>query len=138
MKLIEYFNLYKDGCCIDTTDTEIDEVVTIDYNKDDKPDKEFPCLHKFAIALFNKVDLAYLIDGGFCPVVADYSKLITDNIDLFKEFVKKNWREDKQYVLEDMTELQYEFIKDIHLMLAGYGTETDNRNYYELISKCRG
>lgn len=138
MKLIEYLNLYKDGCCIDTADTEIDEIVTVDYNKEDKPDKDFPYLHKFTIALFNKVDLAYLNDGGCCPAVVNYSKLITDNIDLFKDFVKKNWREDKQYVLEDMTELQYEFIKDIHLMLAGYGTETDNRNYYELLSKCRG
>ena len=136
MKLIEYLNLYKDGCCIDTADTEIDEIVTIDYNKDDKPDKEFPYLHKFSIALFNKVNLAYLNDGGF--VIVDYSKLITDNLDIFQNFVKTNWREDKQYVLDDMTELQYEFIKDIHLMLAGYGTETDNRNYYELISNCRG
>lgn len=136
MKLIEYLNLYKDGCCIDTADTEIDEIVTIDYNKDDKPDKEFPYLYKFTIALFNKVNLAYLNDGGV--VIVDYSKLITDNLELFKNFVKTTWREDKQYVLDDMTELQYEFIKDIHLMLAGYGTETDNRNYYELISECRG
>jgi len=136
MKLIEYLNLYKDGCCIDTADTEIDEIVTIDYNKNDKPDDEFPYLHKFTIALFNKVNLAYLNDGG--AVIVDYSKLITDNLELFKNFVKTTWREDKQYVLDDMTELQYEFIKDIHLMLAGYGTETDNRNYYELISECRG
>ena len=138
MKLIEYLNLYKNGCCIDTSDTEIDEVVTVDYNKDDKPDEEFPCLHKFALALFSKVDLAYLIDGGYCPVVADYSKLITDNVDLFKEFVKENWREDTHYVLDDMVELQYEFIKEFHLTLAGYQTETFNRKYYELISKYRG
>jgi len=104
--------------------------------KNDKPDDEFPYLHKFTIALFNKVNLAYLNDGG--AVIVDYSKLITDNLELFKNFVKTTWREDKQYVLDDMTELQYEFIKDIHLMLAGYGTETDNRNYYELISECRG
>ena len=136
MKLIEYLNLYKDGCCIDTADTEIDEIVTVDYNKNDKPDDEFPYLYKFTIALFNKVNLAYLNDGG--AVIVDYSKLITDNLELFKNFVKTTWREDKQYVLDDMTELQYEFIKDIHLMLAGYGTETDNRNYYELISECRG
>ena len=136
MKLLEYFNLYKDGCCIDTADTEIDEVVTIDYDNEDEPDKDFPCLSKFQNELLKKVNLAYLNDGGYCPVVADYSKLITDNIELFKKFVKTNWREDKQYVLDDMTELQYEFIKDFHLMLAGYGTETDNRNYYELIAEC--
>ena len=136
MKLLEYLNLYKDGCCIDTADTEIDEVVTVDYDKDYEPDKYFPHLSKFQNELLKKVDLAYLNDGGYCPVVADYSKLITDNIELFKKFVKTNWREDKQYVLEDMTELQYEFIKDFHLMLAGFGTETDYRNYYKLIAEC--
>jgi hypothetical protein len=138
MKLIDYLNLYKDGCSIDTSDTEIDAVVNVDYDKNAKPDEEFPYLQKFSIALFSKVDLAYLIDGAYCSAVVDYSKLITDNIELFRNFVKTTWREDKQYVLEDMTELQYEFIKDINLMLAGYGTETDNRNYYELISECRG
>ena len=138
MKLIEYLNLYKDCCTIDTADTEIDEIVTIDYDKQTVPDEDFPYYDKFAKAFYEKVDIAYLNDGGYCPVVVNYSKLITDNIELFKAFVKKNWREDKQYVLEDMTELQYEFIKDFHLMLAGYGTETDNRNYYELISECRG
>jgi len=127
MKLIDYLNLYKDCCTIDTSDTEIDEIVTIVYDKQTVPDEDFPYYDKFQKALFSKVDVAYLVDHGYCPVVVDYSKLITDNIELFKAFVKKNWREDKQYVL-----------KDIHLMLAGYGTETDNRNYYELLSKCRG
>lgn len=136
MKLIEYFNLYKDGVDVDTADTEIDEVVTICYDKNEKPDEDFPYLAKFQNELLSKVNLAYLNDGGYCPVVADYSKLIKDNIELFRSFVKTAWREDKQYVLEDMTELQYEFIKDFHLMLAGYGTETDNRNYYELIAEC--
>jgi hypothetical protein len=136
MYLIDYFKLYKDTCDVDTTDTEIDGVVTICYDKDDEPDKDYPYLFKFTQELLKKVRLAYLVDDGVCPVVADYSKLITDNIELFKNFVKTTWREDKQYVLEDEVELRYEFIKDFHLMLAGYGTETDNRNYYELLSEC--
>lgn len=136
MYLIDYFKLYKDTCDVDTTDTEIDGVVTICYDKDEEPDQDFPYLFKFTQELLKKVRLAYLIDNGVCPVVADYSKLITDNIELFKNFVKTTWREDKQYVLEDEVELRYEFIKDFHLMLAGYGTETDNRNYYELLLEC--
>ena len=135
MKLLEYFNLYKDSVDVDTADTEIDEVVTICYDKNEKPNEDFPYLTKFTNELLSKVNLAYLNDGGYCPVVADYSKLITDNVELFKKFVKEHWIEEKQYVLEDMTELQYEFIKEFHL-LAGYGTETDNRNYYELIADC--
>ena len=137
MKLIEYLNLFKNGCDVDTTDTEIDEVVTICYDKNDKPDEDFPFLFKFTNKLLSKVDIAYLNNGGMCPVVADYSKLILNNIDLFKDFVKKNWIEEKQYVLDDIVELQYEFIKDFHLILAGYGTETDNRNYYNLLANCK-
>lgn len=136
MKLIDYLNLYKDCCTIDTADTEIDSVVTIVYDKRTVPDEDFPCYDKFQKALFAKVNLAYLHDNG--TIVVDYSKLITDNIELFKDFVKKHWIDDKQYVLDDMTELQYEFIKEFHLILAGYGTETENRNYYELISECKG
>ena len=136
MKLIDYFNLYKFGCTMDTSDTEIDAVVTIDYDKRLEPDKDYPYYDKFQKAFLSKVDIAYL-NPDSC-VVADYSKLITDNIELFKKFVKEHWVEESQYVLEDMTELQYEFIKEFHLLLAGYGTETDNRNYYELISECVG
>ena len=136
MKLIQYFNLYKDGCSINTADLEIDVIVNVSYDKSDKPDKDFPYLSKFTNELLSKVDLEYLNDGGYCPVVANYSKLITDNVELFKNFAKTTWREDKQYVLDDMTELQYEFIKDFDLLLAGYGTEEDNRNYYELLEEC--
>jgi hypothetical protein len=121
---------------MDTSDTEIDAVVTIDYDKRLEPDKDYPYYDKFQKAFLSKVDIAYL-NPDSC-VVADYSKLITDNIELFKKFVKEHWVEESQYVLEDMTELQYQFIKEFHLLLAGYGTETDNRNYYELISECVG
>lgn len=132
MKLFEALQVYED-LCIDTADDVFDCIVTIDWNRADEPNDN---CGKFAVELFKKVELVKFFNGAYANAICKWSDLVKNNIEVFKDFVKKEWIESKQYVLEDDDDLQFEWVEQFHLLLAGYGTETDYKKMLNLLSKC--
>ena len=134
MKLNELLDLFYGGCCFDTYDTVYDAVVTWDWNKDAKIDDRYPYYFKMSRLLASKLDIAY-ISGDINPVIViEYTKLIKDNMGLFREFANEYW--DEEYIHEDDDDFIYEFIEQIHLILSGLGCERDYKVFYELLLKC--
>lgn len=94
----------------DINDSELDTSVTVVYieESDDNDTHE-----QFCIELLKKVKLNSFTNN--C-VEADWSALIRENKELFTQFMKENWKQ--QYTDEE--EFIYQWIKEIHLYLAGY------------------
>lgn len=144
MKLIDYLMMFRDDPDFDCPDTEIDEVVTVCFDKEsvskhmkgEDLDKEFPYFDLFEVELYKKVDVAYLLNDG--SPVCDFSKLIMDNKDKFLNYAKRWWiPEYYTYVKDDDTELCYQFIKEFHSLVGGNYDETNNKRYYNLLKRCK-
>jgi hypothetical protein len=138
MKLFDYLMMFKDDVDFDVPDTEIDNVVTVCFSKEnaEKISDDFPYMDKFVLKLLKSVDVAYLLSDG--TPVCNFSKIIHDNVDKFKEHIRKNWRDDYQWVLDDDTgEFEYEIIKEFHNVVGGNYGESVNKDYYELLESCQ-
>lgn len=136
MKLWDFLQNYNDYD-FDSCDTEIDVIVTICWCKDNDFNEPYDLFQK---VLLQKVELKEARgDKYICPVMADYSKLVLDNIEVIKEFILKNWREDFREITEDTTEeyvdLRYYFINELHNLLSGAGNDRDYKNYIKLFEK---
>lgn len=141
MKLWDYLSMYRGSVDLDVPDTEIDNTITVCFNSDtkDEIDKEFPYMDKFTQLLYKSVDIAYFIPKGI--PVCNFSKIINNNIELFKLHVKKHWTESCQWVLAqdaiDEGEFTFEFIKEFGNVIGGNYGETVNKQYYNLLLKCK-
>lgn len=133
MKLYEAMQMYEDSC-IDTADDVFDCIVTIDFEKDCEPKSNY---EKFCYELYKKVEFVKFFDGAYAKAICKWSGLVKDNQFVFEEFVRNCWVDEKQYVLDDVDELQYEWVEQFHLLLAGYGDERDYKNMLDLLSKCK-
>lgn len=133
MKLYEAMQLYEDSC-IDTADDIFDCIVTIDFEKDCEPKSNY---EKFCYELYKKVEFVKFFDGAYAKAICKWSSLVKDNQSVFEDFVRKNWQEKYQYVLDDVDELQYEWVEQFHLLLSGQGTEEDYKIHNELLEKCK-
>lgn len=139
MKLWEYLTMYKGWVELDVPDTEIDNTISVcmDNSNPWKISDDFPYMDKFSELLFKKVDISYFVQDGI--PVCDFSKIINNNIELFKKHIKKNWIEDMQWVLEciDSGEFAYEIIKEFDNVIGGRYGETVNKQYYNLLQNCK-
>ncbi len=138
MKLFDYLMMFKNDVDFDVPDTEIDNVVTVCFSKEnaEKISDDFPYMDKFVLKLLKSVDVAYLLSDG--TPVCNFSKIIHDNVDKFKEHIRKTWRDDYQWVLDDDTgEFEYEIIKEFHNVVGGNYGESVNKDYYELLESCQ-
>lgn len=138
MKLFDYLMMFKDDVDFDVPDTEIDNVVTVCFSKEnaEKISDDFPYMDKFVLKLLKSVDVAYLLSDG--TPVCNFSKIIHDNVDKFKEHIKKTWCDDYQWVLDDDTgEFEYEIIKEFHNVVGGNYGESVNKGYYKLLESCQ-
>lgn len=139
MKLWDYFTMYKSCVEFEVPDTEIDTVVlfVFDNSKPWKISKDFPYMDKFTELLMKKVDIAYFVQDGI--PIGDFSKIINNNEELFKEHIKKHWIEDMQWVLECINsgEFAYEIIKEFDNVVGGRYGESVNKQYYELLKACK-
>lgn len=138
MKLWDYLMMYKDYVELEVPDTEIDNIVCIEFDKSTAAEisKDFPYMDKFTQLLCQKVDIDYFVPDGI--PVCNFSKLINDNIDLFKKHIKKHWVESMQWVIEDDSgELEYEIIKEFDNVIGGRYGESVNKQYFETLSKCK-
>lgn len=138
MKLWDYLMMYKDYVELEVPDTEIDNIVCIEFDKSTAAEisKDFPYMDKFTQLLCQKVNIDYFVPDGI--PVCNFSKLINDNIDLFKKHIKKHWVESMQWVIEDDSgELEYEIIKEFDNVIGGRYGESVNKQYFETLSKCK-
>lgn len=138
MKLFDYLMMFKEDVVFDVPDTKIDNVVTVDFSKEnvEKISNDFPYMDKFVLKLLKSVDVAYLLNDG--TPVCDFSKIIHNNVTKFKEHIKNTWRDEYQWVLgDDSGEFEYEIIKEFHNVVSGNYGESVNKGYYELLESCQ-
>lgn len=107
--LYEYLEMTKRD--YDTYDTKYDAEVTVCYI-----DEECDEYDKFCNGIIKMVNVVNVNDDNV--LVIDWSNLIETNIDKFREFANKYWREDCQYK-DDYDEFVYQWINEIHYYMAG-------------------
>lgn len=115
-----YELLCETGRDYDTEDTVVDTSVTVCYIEETAGNDNYD---KFCIGLMKKAKVQSC-DGD--NVVVDWSGLIWGNDALFKQFMKKHWK--TQYT--DPDEFLYQWIKELHYMMAGL---VDDDTYKELV-----
>ena len=125
MKLYDF--LAMSDCDYDTYDDVYDAIVTISINLEPEDDYD-----RFCIGLVKLVDVKEIADDG--NPICGWTDLIKNNIDVFRKFANDNWIRNNY---EDEDDFIYEWIKELHYFLAGYG-ECDQYGFYkmELVDKC--
>lgn len=112
MNLYEYLKISRRD--FDVYDDVYDAEVTVCYidDEDIEDDSE-----KFCIDIIKKVNVVKQTSD--CILIAKWSDLIKRNMDKFKAFTKKHWRDDCQYE-DDEEEFIYQWINEIHSYMGGY------------------
>ena len=131
MKLIELASLY-DTFETDIADNYIDEVIYICYEKNTEISKDFPYMDKFIKLLLEKTDIEK-INGDI--IICKFSKIIDDNMELFKKYIKDTWIDSMQWVLEEDAiehgEFHYEIIKDFgNVVIHTYMTRSQRKQLF--------
>ena len=121
MNLYEYLMAY--GEDVDAYDDVFDASVTACVIEDEEDDYDRFCNNLFKHAEVVGKTVVY---GCPSPIVA-WAKLISDNMEKFKDFSKEHWIE--QY--EDDDDFIYEWIKELHLYCAGYV----NDSFYKVLNE---
>jgi hypothetical protein len=132
MNLFEAMQIY-DNDCFDTCDTVFDAIVTVSKMEDGDDDN----YSNFCKELYKKTDFVKFFDGTYANAVVNWTGLIEKNYTQFEKFVIENWIDEKQYVLEDKDDFIYEWIEQIHLLIAGYGSESTYKDLLELLTNCK-
>ena len=115
---------------IDTYDTEFDICVTvcIDIKRGKNLDSLEP-YDKFNNLLVRKV----FVESTDKNIVCNWSGFVKKNMALFKAYSEQNWI--RTYDDDDTT--IYEWLKDFHLLMAGYGDDTIYKSLNDLLVKCK-
>lgn len=115
---------------IDTYDTEFDICVTvcIDIKRGKNLDSLEP-YDKFNNLLVRKV----FVESTDKNIVCNWSGFVKKNMALFKAYSKQNWI--RTYDDDDTT--IYEWLKDFHLLMAGYGDDAIYKSLNDLLVKCK-
>lgn len=114
-------------CDYDTLDEVYDESVTISVNLEPEDDYD-----EFCIALIKKIEVKDITDSG--DPICDWSDYIKRNSTRLRGFANDYWYKNN---FEDEDDFICEWIKEFHLLLAGYG-EDGCYDYLkeELVDKC--
>lgn len=97
----------------DAYDTDFDTSVTVCYIGKINDDYD-----RFCDEIIKKVEVIRIFPDSH--IVVDWSKLIRDNMEMFRAFTEEYW--DEKY-REDEDEFMYKWIEEIHLFMAGYAPE---------------
>lgn len=124
MKLYDYLRLTE--CDYDTYDDAYDAVITVCINTEPEDDYD-----EFCIDLCNKIDICKISEDG--NPICNWSEFIERNLHVFRKFANKYWTKGNY---EDEEDFIYEWIKELHMFLAGYGNDY---TFYkeELLDKCK-
>ena len=96
----------------DTYDKEYDAEVTVCFIEEECDDCD-----KFCNGIIKKVNV---VKQNGCCLIVDWTKLIRDNMKKFRKFTNQHWG--RKYK-DDEDEFIYQWIKEIHLYMAGYVPE---------------
>ena len=111
MTLYEFVNATQRD--YDAFDDVYDACVTVCYiGKEESDDYD-----RFCNGIMKKVNVTERKDN--CTLIVDWSELVKRNMDKFRAFTRKNWFGICQYE-DDVNEFIYQWIKEIHLYMAGY------------------
>ena len=124
MSVYDYMRLTQGD--YDIYDTELDISVTVVYIEESENNDAH---EKFCIEILKKVKLNSFSDKY---AEADWSAFIRENEKLFKQFMEENWNQ--QY---SGYEFIYQWIKEIHLYLAGYTCDSIYKKMYELLKSIK-
>ena len=117
----------------DTYDTEYDVCVTIGHvYEDDEDDEEgwYSDFRKFYINIMKKVNV--ISQEEDCLII-NWSDLIKNNMKKFRAFSKENWFKHRQFE-NDEDEFVYQWIKEIHLYIAGYVSDNFYNKLVDFVS----
>lgn len=118
MKLYDFIKLTEAD--YDTYDTIYDNGVTVCFI--DEEDEERDNYDKFCVDIMKKVEMEK-INGDV--LIVNWTKLIKDNMEKFREFSKKYWK----FQYKDEDDFIYEWINEIQAYMAGYVSE----NFYGVL-----
>ena len=104
----------------DTYDDTFDAIVTVDWIETERDFYE-----KFCRGIVKLVDVKKKVRDG---LICDWSEMIEHNLNIFREFAKKNWT--NQYE-DDEDEFIYQWIREIHYWMAGYTSEPVYKDFVE-------
>ena len=124
MKKALYDYMREHQADIDTYDTEYDAVVTVCYMEEEEIEDNYD---RFCIDLIKKVEVVEANDNG---VIVDWSGFIKRNICRLGQFTDKYWCNN---YADSKSEFIYQWIKEIHLCLAGYVSESTYRLLNEML-----
>lgn len=119
MKLYDFIKMAETD--YDTYDTIYDEGVTVCYIEENAENDSYD---KFCINIMKKAEMEK-VNGDI--LIVNWTKLIKDNMEKFREFSKKHWR----FQYKDEDDFIYEWIKEIHMYMAGYVSE----DFYDVLVK---
>ena len=123
MKLYEFIKTTQRD--YDTCDDVYDAIVTVCYIDDADVEDNYS---KFCNEIIKLVEVVKQTDDII--VLVKWNDLIQNNIEKFKAFTKKYWRENCQYE-NDEDEFVYQWINEIHHYMAGNVSE----DFYEILVK---
>lgn len=138
MTILDYIIDNGKDLCADIWDDEYDACVTVDISVEDEAEDNYD---KFCRKLLSKVEFVNrmwswdLDKYEETSLIAQWSRFIRDNLKAFRKFsneywVKNNWDDDDDFV--------YEWIGQLHLYMAGYGTEDEYGNeLLMLLDNCK-
>ena len=106
----------------DTYDTKYDAVVTVCHICEEDESDDYD---KFCNNIIKKVNVVE-INGD--SLIVNWSELIERNMDLFKYFTEEHWY---YHYEDDIDEFVYQWIKEIHMYMAGYVSE----DFYSVLNK---
>lgn len=119
----------------DTSDTVFDAVVTICWDRECDGLAKTDFYYDFCKTLYSKVFLKEVNENNVWLV--DYTGLIKNNLDLFKDYSKKHWREEYSNIAEeDVDEFIYLWINELHLLLSGEITQGTALSIIKMLNMC--
>lgn len=132
MKLIDYMMLCDDGHS-EFSDTVYEIVIGCDFLGNGKD--VYP---RMCAALYRRVEIKKIYNGIYANGTADFTGFIRKNRERMARFVRDNWIDEKQYVLDDGNddEFEYEWCKEFDNYLAGRYGETNNGELLKLLEEC--
>lgn len=131
MTVLDYLQMYKNGCSIDIEDDRYPFTYTFDY-----PMKYEQAYDYFVVALAEKVNITSFVDDSCIRAEASFHSLIENHREEFTKFMVKNWQE-HTHELPSSEEFVTVWLCELRALFAGAGTEGQYKIYYDFIRRLK-
>ena len=117
------------------SDTTFDIVLTFSVSEDDV--KSTDPYFQYQLELAKKIPFIKEFDGAYASAIADFTEFVKKNESKVKKYIKENWKEDWQYVLNDEDDMIYEFIKYMDDGLVGSFGNSTYKSMLSFFKSCK-